>query len=171
MTTRTPAQIRTHAQKFFIKIEEKIGVKDTLNYINSKSPKDFVKIKQMHINCHVNKPDNIKVKEVERVEIDEIDKKVITGKDEETKQKSAFSAVSKLNLIRPNVDTSDMLFRTTLNLNSLNGKILSQYLLMHHEVYERQQDELLAHFSNYASKLANISNNLFSIMMTSKVEG
>ena len=140
--TRTPTQIRTHAQKFFLKLENKnkVKVKDIFPYIQSQSLNEFTEIKQPHLEFQIIKPTTELINETNREPI----------------HLSAFKVVNKL---EQQDNISNLLLDTSLNLSSLNGKIKEQYSLIQH------QEELLNHFAGYANKLTNISNVLYSMVL------
>eukprot|EP00826_Nyctotherus_ovalis_P019712 TRINITY_DN16117_c0_g2_i3.p1 TRINITY_DN16117_c0_g2~~TRINITY_DN16117_c0_g2_i3.p1 ORF type:complete len:156 (-),score=24.50 TRINITY_DN16117_c0_g2_i3:232-699(-) len=133
----------------------------------SKSPQDFAKTKQLIVNFCPEKGDICDSKEavryiprIEEVKASNINKNEIVPKNEELKLTSAFSVVRRINLAKQVTETSMLLFQTFRRLNSLNGQILSQWLLLNHQRYEKQQEELLGRFSGHAIKLASISSSL-----------
>ena len=40
--TRTPSQVRTHAQKFFMKFGESVFEEEIINYVKSRNPEEFL---------------------------------------------------------------------------------------------------------------------------------
>lgn len=177
--TRSSSQIRTHAQKFFLKIGTEIKVPDSLAYVKSRPAEDFVDNKKPYAKLTVGKlKEGTIQREEEKSEVKE------TNKEKQVEEGLAINHVIKVDPIRRRLinensmncinnftDNFRLLLNISVNLNELYGRITGQWLLLHSQVCRKQQEELLAHLSVCTGRLSKISTELSSTMKLLKKSG
>lgn len=173
--TRSSSQIRTHAQKFFLKIGAEVKVPDSLAYVKSRPAEDFVDNKKPYAKLTVGK---LKEGAVLRGSMGEEEKSEMreASKEKQIETPPAINHVIKVDPIRRPINENSMsyinnftdnfrlLLNISVNLNELYGRITGQWLLLHSQVCRKQQEELLAHLSACTGRLSKISTELSSTM-------
>ena len=163
--TRSSSQIRTHAQKFFLKIQTEINTPDILAYVRSKPAEDFVDNKKPYAKLTVGKV-KTNPKRKERSETKEVSKEKSSALILPPNQVIKVNPIRRhldtnsMNLINHYTDNSWLLLNTSINLNELYGKIVSQWLLLHNQACRKQQEQVLEHLSACASRLSKVSTEL-----------